>query len=228
MSGYCEHPSSFGKLSPAQQAVVRRFVSGKTVLDLGAGTFELSRCLVDLGAEHVIAVERSTRERGRLEIGTPYERVRVLPSNLSALGRVARRAGRRGVEPPASHRRAQVAFVSWPSPSGRMYSPAPDFAILEPVRKAQVVVYLGSNLDGTICGSPTLYQHLARREVLAHEPEKRNTLIVYGKLLPRGRVRERLPEEQAGIDTSKIYYSSKVYRPVDAMEVFLGTGAKPR
>ena len=97
-------------------------------------------------------------------------------------------------------------------------SGAPDYSMLEPVRKAKRVIYLGNNMDGTVCGSPKLYKHLSRRQVLAHAPERRNTLIVYGGLL-RGRQRELLPEERAGIDQSRIYRYDKEYRSLSDKEL---------
>jgi hypothetical protein len=214
VSPNCASPSSFGRLTKAQEAVVRRFVSGRAVHDLGAGDFFLSRCLIDLGARKVFAIERTAQHGGILEYGTPYEDVYVVNASFRGLGQVVRH-GRRAGEPLAEAFRAPaVALVSWPSAEDSKFKSHSDYSILGYVRRARVVVYLGSNLDGTMCGSRKLYEHLARREVLAHEPGRRNTLIVYGRLLPRGRGRELLPEEQAGIDSSQTYRYRDVYGDV--------------
>lgn len=216
---YCNTPSSFGKLNPAQTAIVRHYVAGRTVFDLGAGSYELSRCLVDLGAKKVYAVERNERFGGPLEIGTPYENVQVIASGLRGLGQVARHKRRAAELPPVTHRSIDVAFISWPSNEDSKMSSYSDFSLLDPVRRAKVVIYLGYNFDGTACGSRRLYQHLAKRKVLEHEPARGNVLIVYGALLPHGKVRELLPEEHAGLDRSQIYYFRDAYSRVTAEDV---------
>lgn len=222
MTQHCNSPASFGKLNAAQSSIVKRFVAGRQVMDLGAGDFELSRCLVDLGASKVYAVERATRHGGILEVGTPYEAVTVVAAGLKSLGRVARHKKRAEELPPVTHRGIDVALVSWPSPEDSKFSAHADYSLLEPIRKARTVIYLGSNVDGTICGSKRLYQHLAKRRVFAHEPDRRNTLIVYGPLLPRGQERELLPEERAGLDTSRVYTFKEAYGTVTADEVLRG------
>jgi hypothetical protein len=216
---HCEAPGSFGKLNRRQQTIVRHFVKGQTVFDLGAGTFSLSRCLVDLGAEKVFAVERATRASGLLEYGTPYEKVTVIGSGLKSLARIGRhhRRAKTGQGTIVSGAHVTIAFVSWPSVEGPRHCRTPDYSILEPVRKAKIVIYLGNNLDGTICGSEKLFRHLAKRKVLAHSPAKRNTLIVYGGLLRRKR--ELLPEELAGIDQSQIYRYDEEYRRLGDKEL---------
>lgn len=48
---------AYGKLSDAQRDALRPHVSGLKVHDLGAGTCELSRELLDLGATSVVAID---------------------------------------------------------------------------------------------------------------------------------------------------------------------------
>ncbi len=74
--------------------------------------------------------------------------------------------------------------------------------LIEAVARAETVVYLGKNTDGSACGTPLLFSNLLVREVLVHVPHYRNTLIVYG-----GSREQRMPlfEEMAGIDLSVIY-----------------------
>jgi hypothetical protein len=217
---HCDAPGSFGKLSRRQETIVRRFVKDKTVFDLGAGDFSLSRCLVDLGAQKVFAIERATRAGGMLEYGSPYEKVTVLGSSLRSLARIGRfhRRAKTGKSGLVSSDPVETAFVSWPSVEGGKMCRRPDYSLLDPVRKAKTVIYLGNNMDGTVCGSPKLYKHLSRRQVLAHAPERRNTLIVYGRLL-RGQERALLPEERAGIDQSRVYRYDEEYRSVGDREL---------
>jgi hypothetical protein len=66
-----------------------------------------------------------------------------------------------------------------------------------------VVIYLGKCTDGTMCGTPRLWYLLSRREVLCHEPDRTNTLIVYGP--GRDDIRLPLREEHAGINSDRLY-----------------------
>lgn len=51
-------PRTYGHLEAEQSEVVREFVAGKEVMDLGAGSLNLSAQLVGLGARKVVAVDR--------------------------------------------------------------------------------------------------------------------------------------------------------------------------
>lgn len=211
---------SFGRLNPKQRQVVSSFVRGRTVHDVGAGELALSRQLAALGAREVIAIESATKELGLLEYGLP---VTVVPLSFKQYGRVARRekAYARAEErtPGGPARPIQVAFLSWPSAEDSKFKARSDYSVLGIVRRAPIVIYLGSNMDGVMCGSRKLYEHLARRRVLAHEPAPHNTLIVYDGLLAAGKSRELLPEETAGLDPDRIYRYAEEYRTVTAKDL---------
>ena len=106
----------------------------------------------------------------------------------------------------------EVAFVSWPVNWQ-------DLGIVGLVKRAPLVIYLGTNMDGIACGTGELYWDLSKREVLAHEPHPKNTLIVYGH---RSVTREPLPEEVAGMDPTRLYHFSEMYRAVTADDVLGG------
>ena len=98
------------------------------------------------------------------------------------------------------HEPCETAFVSWPVnwQSG----------IESILARAKTVVYLGTNMGGSSCGSREMFEHLVGREVLAHLPEQKNTLIVYG---PRVIQREPLPEEFAALNQEKMYSFRELY-----------------
>lgn len=70
----------------------------------------------------------------------------------------------------------RIAFLSWPAPYVD-YGPA---GIMRLVRGADVVIYLGKNRDGVVCGGRPLFEHLAERELLDCVPARQNDLLVLG------------------------------------------------
>ena len=99
----------------------------------------------------------------------------------------------------------QTAFVSWPANRANP-------GLVRIVKSASRVIYLGKCTDYTMCGPVELYEHLATRVVLKHMPEYKNTLVIYGQETVS---RTMLPEELAGTDHSRVYFSSE-------SQVFLG------
>lgn len=164
---------SHGVLSPEQQAAIRPFVEEKVVHDLGAGDLTLSKWLIEAGAKQVVAIDRNDAEGG-----------------FDSLGRLIRWVCRfHEYEDPID-----VAFMSWPV----NWTVSLDTL----ANRARIVIYLGSNLDGSACGDPSLWTALSQREVLVHLPHPKNTLIVYG---PGAANREPLPEEFAALNQERIY-----------------------
>lgn len=94
-----------------------------------------------------------------------------------------------------------VLVLSWPINH-------PCTGLIKAVGRADTVVYLGCNTDGNACGTPELFANLLVREVVAHVPSRRNTLIIYG---PGREIRIPLYEEIAAIDQSAIYHYDMVY-----------------
>jgi hypothetical protein len=140
-----------GWLSDAQQKVVAEHVRGQRVHDYGAGDLDLSLRLLQLGAEHVVAVDDWVRPSSR-----EYPpQLTVIESKFDDYAETS-----------------AVAFVSWP-----VNWPMGLHVLLE---RTPVVVYLGSNTNGNACGYPKMWQQLVAREVLAYVPHIRNTLIIYG------------------------------------------------
>ena len=88
-----------------------------------------------------------------------------------------------------------TALISWPTN-------APTPGLVHILEKADIVIYLGSNVDGSRCGSKALFQHLMSREVLVCVPNYKNTLMVYGK--GQRVVSELWGEEKAFLDDEKI------------------------
>lgn len=169
-----------GRLSRTQQEVVTEHVRGQTVHDFGAGDLRLSLELLALGAREVFAVDH--RVPRQLPNGAT-DRLYVVQERFEDYTLTS-----------------PVAFVSWP-----VNWPVGLHVLLE---ATPTVIYLGKNMDGTVCGYPALWQQLVVREVLAHVPEQPNTLIVYG---PRRLQREQLPEERAALDPARVWYFEEVF-----------------
>lgn len=158
-------------ITPEQTEVLRRTVAGRSVWDLGAGRCDLAvQMFTELGAVHVTAVDKVYAEMD-------YE---APPPGITLIGKQFHE-----IEPVP----IWVAVVSWPD------YPRQTPGLVELLRWAERVVYIGSNFDGTCCGSDELWGHLTRREVLAHVPDRRNSLIVYGGVMVSSRT--LLPEEYA-------------------------------
>lgn len=80
--------------------------------------------------------------------------------------------------------------MSWPWREGT--------EVLRHLQYAPSIIYLGKNSDGISCGDHAFWVEMMSREMLAYSPDRRSTLIVYGKQLssPRAKV---MPEEYAAL-----------------------------
>jgi hypothetical protein len=141
----------YGVLTQDQRIALATYVVGEVVVDVGAGDLSLSRELLVLGAQEVIAVEPVGRHRA-----------------LSA-----------GVRQVASYvedfkEKHSTAFISWP---GYWY----DRSLSDFCQRTAIVIILAKTTDGIMCGSDPFWKHLCEREVLAYVPNEKNTLTVYGE-----------------------------------------------
>jgi hypothetical protein len=89
---------------------------------------------------------------------------------------------------------SDIAFISWP-----INHPVGLHRLIE---HSRLVIYLGKNTDGTVCGYDALWDHLVQREALDHLPTFMQTLIVYG---PRRVRRPQLPEEFAALNLDHVW-----------------------
>lgn len=142
---------SYGRLSDAQRELLRPFVAGRVVHDLGAGTGALSLILLELGAAHVVAIDKE-----------------LAPINSPKVTSVECYFDEYRSDDPID-----TVLVSW-IPN----YPTPGLSFLASLAKQ--VIYLGKNTDGSSCGTRELMVGLLSRHVLAHAPERPNTLTVYG------------------------------------------------
>lgn len=164
---------AMGQLTDEQEAIVRQYVAGYNVHDIGAGQLGLSKKLLELGAHTVTALDKDYNHRLHLyQTGLP----------ITLVGETFEEYARHG-------HFIDVAFVSWPETYQQ-------FGIVQLLRDARITIYLGSNFDGTACGSKEMFEQLVMQEVLATVPHRWNTLIVYGN---RRVVRRPLMEELAAL-----------------------------
>lgn len=161
---------AWGSFNKYQLQLVRERVLGAEVYDLGAGDCRLARYLKRLGAARVVAVDKEPLPR----------RVAGVELEQGYFHEWVTRA-------PA---RLPVVFLSWPAnhPMG---------GLVELVERADAVLYLGKNSNGTACGWPGLFRSLLQRPVLNYSPDRENDLIVFGS----GSVtRGPTPHEQAALE----------------------------
>lgn len=148
---------SYGRLNPRQLAALEPHVRDQHVWDLGAGDLFLSHELVRLGASGVTAVDKE-------RLPPPLDpRVKTSQASFDDLLDCTTR---------------KIVFLSWPLNH-------PDVSLLILTMGAETVIYLGSNLDGQACGFRSFFEHLLHRELVTHEPDRLNTLIVCGDYCPR-------------------------------------------
>lgn len=175
---------AYGQLTEDQEKALTPYLNVPVIMDLGCGNLELAYRLVKLGASSVIGIDKA-----RATPDKRYPEVVFVQTEFRYW-------------PLKIH----TAFVSWPHNILDEY-------LLHIVQNTSVVMYLGSNIEGSACGDPTLFKHLCSREVLVHVPDPQNSLIVYGSRLKEPR--RHLPEEFAGIKQDKIWhYAELLERPL--------------
>jgi hypothetical protein len=166
-----------GVLNEEQRQVLRQFVAGKVVFDFGSGDCILSEELLELGAKHVHAHDKHFPRRVDRDDLTQHE---TLFTHLLFDTRLFD---------------MDVAFISWPP--NNMSSD--ELAAL--ATRAKTVIYLGSNFDGSACGSEKLFLVMHVCELLAYVPAPKNNLLIVGKELKSPRT--LTPEEISGLTMSK-------------------------
>jgi hypothetical protein len=88
------------------------------------------------------------------------------------------------------HAQHDIAYLSWPI---NKFSAG----LNEILAKHETIIYVGSNIGGTLCGHSSLFEYLITREPIEYHFDHINTLIVYSNM------KRTLPlysEEFAGID----------------------------
>lgn len=189
---------TFGHMSDAQCAEVVPVVKDRVIHDLGAGDLGMAHLLVELGAKHVVAVDRAESIAVKaLKPDGPIEFHRMDHDAYVSQGMRDRYEMVSAPSPRfAQPQKPDVVFMSWPFNM-------PDSGLLLLASMAKSVIYLGSNWGGTACGFPDLFEHFVTRELVAHIPERPNTLIVLGAQLEWPR--EPTQEEMGGMDLERIY-----------------------
>jgi hypothetical protein len=159
----------YGKLTHTQEQVLSKHVRGKIVYDLGAGDLSLSRRVLELGASHVRCIDKEAKSKKKLPRCMSYEQTYFHQWQ--------------------SGFPLDVAFCSWPANY--------ETNVLPLLLRAQTIIYLGKNTDGTACGTVSLFEHSITRELLDYSPHHLNSLIVLGQKLQEPR--RPVGEELAGL-----------------------------
>jgi hypothetical protein len=144
---------SYGELYDQQRVALVPYIKGTEVYDLGAGNLKLSHELIHLGASAVNAIDKEHM---------PAPLVPGVKTFRKTFAAFQKRL------PDGA-----VVFLSWP-PNHEM----PELWQL--LRRAEVIIYLGKNTDGRMCGTPALFKHLLTRRLDEYVPHGNNSMIVYG------------------------------------------------
>lgn len=175
---------AYGRLTLEQELALKPHVQGQLVHDLGAGDLVVAADLLRLGTKQVVALDKETY----------------------------RRKAPQGITPVTCYFEdypspVDIAFMSWPRNTF-------DVGLLNICRRARLVIYLGCNTGGQACAFPHLLQHLATRQVLAHVPDRVNSLIIYSSGLES---RRYLPEEYTGIFQDKQWSYEEIQACADTL-----------
>jgi hypothetical protein len=167
--------SHYGHLTAEMIQTITPFIQNRTVWDLGAGTLWHAQQLLKMGAKEIIAVEKEP-------IHDLHPKVHVVNSYFS-----------RRLIPPEG---IPVAYLSWPV---NYRNPE----LIEMLKQSGIIIYLGSNMDGSVCGDIDLFRHVTTRTILAHHEHPHNTLTIYGSVLTKPR--QQTPEEWAALNPYRIW-----------------------
>ncbi|MCK9567560.1 hypothetical protein M0R72_01260 [Candidatus Pacearchaeota archaeon] len=163
----------YGTLNAAQEECLKKLVAGKVVYDLGAGDLVLAHKLLELGAAKVVAIEKE----------------------LFFIDNVAPEIEVRQQYFQHMDEDMDIAFVSWPANY--------DNGLREILKRTKTIIYLGKNTDGSMCGTPALFEYLSTRKIEEHVPSRANTFICYTDTLDKPRhTAWLLQEEEAAINAN--------------------------
>jgi hypothetical protein len=82
-----------------------------------------------------------------------------------------------------------IAFVSWPANYNSHLTSL--------LKRARIVIYLGSNTEGSSCGYKGFWDYLSTRKVVASVEDRKNSLLVYH--WTKREDQETFPEESAAL-----------------------------
>ena len=149
----------YGHLTPEMEQILLPHIRDQEVWDLGAGDLGWVRWLADNGASKVIAVDKEDY------YGPLPTKVQYLHSCFDK------------VVIPATG--IPVAFLAWPQ-NGLPRPNQGTWGLDKLIWDAGKIIYLGCNTGGSSCGNPFIFCQFVLRDVLAHVPHRRNTLLIYG------------------------------------------------
>jgi hypothetical protein len=185
----------YGSLTRRQQRQLKPYVEGCRIVDMGCGDLSMSILMVDLGASHVMSIDKvmtkTTVYRAR-----DSARISVLQVDFEDLSD-------RFLE-------GETALLSWPM----------DLFDLDRLAAcAKRIIYVGKNTDGIMCGSKTFWQKMLSRRLSLYEPDKINVLAVYTDVLKKPR--NPIGEERAALAIPERTFSRRIcMAKTDAEDVY--------
>jgi hypothetical protein len=158
----------WGTFPKTFQKALRPYVKGQRVVDIGCGDCERADILLGMDPEAIVGVDKDPPCKTS---------ILTIPEYFNkALEHV-------------KQFKPTVAHVAWPA---NYMTPG----LVDLIQLVPTVIYVGSNVDGTGCGSMDFWRYITTREVLLYRPDRSNTLIIYGSKVV---TRKLAHEEWAGL-----------------------------
>lgn len=163
----------YATLDAGMENILRRYVGGKRVVEIGAGGGTLALDLLRPASASLLLVEKedyACRLIRAYETGKRQARVSQEPESLPPL-EVRCEYAETG---PREGEHFDVLVLSWPA-NRKMPG------LLERwLPAADVIIYIGCNDSATHCGWPGLFQAFLERELLEYVKHPLNDLLILG------------------------------------------------
>ena len=186
----------YGHHNPEQEGIIREVVAGKSVIDIGCGDMTYSERLRQMGARSVLALDKC-------DLPTFVPGIEIVQTSIDKF------------EQKNRDRSFDVGFLSWPVNRDIQ-------GLSGLLRRCGVVIYLGSNVDGSACGNHTLFFQLMQRRLDHYSPDRSNSLIVVSE--PLSEARPPTGEEYAAIHSEKVFSFKEAHAKADSLRTLPGVG----
>ncbi len=148
--------TGFDKL---QKTTFRKYVKGKSVIDIGCGNGELANLSIKTGATSVYAIDKEFNVTPKLTPNVTY-----LKTTFDKFYTSAKRL------------KFDISILSWPINNTSVLTGL-ELALFSPE-----IILITNNSDGVVCGLPIMYEMLSKLQIEAYIPQYYNVLTIYKNL----------------------------------------------
>ena len=177
---------SYWKRATADQLqALKTACKGKVVLDIGGFDASLANEVINGGATKVTVLDKENPTMSQnLHPGK-------ITQHMATFAEFARN----------NQQNWEVGIISWPANNEFAMRP-----VVEILKRCKQIIYLGSNQEGTQCGTLALWEYLVTRNVEQAIETRNQQFIVYGHQ-PRPAGSALLKEEVDGLEAGKCMYA---------------------